>query len=268
MEEKNLITYIVITSSAVVFLVCVVLIDMFLLLRKRRQLAFKEKELSQRKIDDLIRKNEVESVNALLQGKNSERRRISQELHDRLGGILFTAKIYHNATLKKIQEVKDQEEESFGKLKGLLDDAVKEVRRISHDLYAGSLANFGYTVAMHQLIAAIEEANDIKIELRAQKEMDDQEEEVQYQLHAISQELLSNTLKHANASKVEIEVEVDNELIFRYRDNGVGFDTSRSYEGIGLKNIQERVANLGGILSVESAQNQGTSYIVTIPLAK
>jgi len=268
MEEKNLITYIVITSSAVVFLVCVVLIDMFLLLRKRRQLAFKEKELSQRKIDDLIRKNEVESVNALLQGKNSERRRISQELHDRLGGILFTAKIYHNATLKKIQEVKDQEEESFGKLKGLLDDAVKEVRRISHDLYAGSLANFGYTVAMHQLIAAIEEANDIKIELRAQKEMDDQEEEVQYQLHAISQELLSNTLKHANASKVEIEVEIDNELIFRYRDNGVGFDTSRSYEGIGLKNIQERVANLGGILSVESAQNQGTSYIVTIPLAK
>lgn len=260
--------YIIITATAVVFLVIIVLLDVFLLMRKRKLIALKEKEISQRKIDELMMKNEVESVNALLRGKNSERRRISQELHDRLGGILFTAKIYHNATLKKIQEVKDQEEESFGKLKGLLDDAVKEVRRISHDLYAGSLANFGYTVAMHQLIAAIHEANDLKIDLRVQKDMDDQEEEVQYELHAISQELLSNTLKHAQASKVEIEVEIAAELIFRYRDNGVGFNTERGYAGIGLKNVEDRVAKLGGVLKLESTQKQGTSYIATIPLTK
>jgi two-component system NarL family sensor kinase len=252
MEEKDLITYVVITSTAVVFLVIVVLVDIFLLMRRRRQLAEQEKELDQRRIDDLIQKNEVESVNALLQGKNSERRRISQELHDRLGGILFTAKLYHNSSLKRIKEAKEAEEEGFGKLKGLLDDAVKEVRRISHDLYAGSLANFGYTVAVRQLIAAIEEANELKIELSVQKEIDDQEEEVQYEMHSITQELLSNTLKHAKATKVDIEIEIDNELIFRYR--------------IGLKNIEARVAKLKGAVSVESSQNQGTSYIATIPL--
>lgn len=268
MEETKLINYIVITASAVVFLVVVVLLDVFLLMRKRKLLGLKEKEISQRKIDELIMKNEVESVNALLQGKNSERRRISQELHDRLGGILFTAKLYHNNSLKRIQEAKEAEEEGFGKLKGLLDDAVKEVRRISHDLYAGSLANFGYTVAMHQLIAAIEEANELKISLDVPKEMDDQPEEVQHELHSITQELLSNTLKHAKASKVDIEIVVDSELVFRYRDNGIGFDTPKGSEGIGLKNIQARVEKLNGTIAMESAQNQGTSYIVGIPLTK
>jgi len=268
METQNLISYVVITSTAVVLLVIVVLVDIFLLMRKRRQMAEQERELDRRKIDDLIRKSEVESVNALLQGKNSERRRISQELHDRLGGILFTAKIYHNATLKKIQEVKEQEEESFVKLKRLLDDAVQEVRRISHDLYAGSLANFGYTVAMRQLISAIEEANPIRIALKAPEEMDQQDEEIQYELHALTQELLSNTLKHAKATEVAIEIELDSDLIFRYRDNGIGFDTKGSYDGIGLKNIESRVAKLKGKIRVESGEKQGTYYLVAIPLAK
>ncbi len=79
-------------------------------------------------------------------------------------------------------------------------------------------------------------------------------------------EILRNTLKHAKATKVDIEIEIDNELIFRYRDNGIGFDTAKGYEGIGLKNIEARVAKLKGAVSVESSQNQGTSYIATIPL--
>jgi signal transduction histidine kinase len=268
MEESNLIIYIVITSSAVVFLVLFVLLDIFIIVGKQKKLALKEKELAQRKIDDLIRKNEVESVNALLKGQNSERRRISQELHDRLGGILFTAKIYHNSTLKRLEEAKKEEEEGFLKLKGLLDDAVKEVRRISHDLYAGSLSNFGYTVAIRQLISAIEEANSIKIMLNAPDEMDSQSEEVQYELHALTQELLSNTLKHAKATKVEIEIEIDSDLTFRYRDNGVGFDTSKEFQGIGLKNIEERVKKLNGNLRLETGDKQGTYYLVTIPLTK
>ncbi|MGB6037601.1 MAG: ATP-binding protein [Cryomorphaceae bacterium] len=266
MEETKLINYIVITSSAVVFLVVVVLLDVLLLMRKRKQLALQEREISRRKIDELIMKNEVESVNALLKGQNSERRRISQELHDRLGGILFTAKIYNKSMEKKIAELMIEQEEGFGKLKGLLDDAVKEVRRISHDLYAGSVANFGYTVAMKQLISAIEASNALNIDLNVQKEIDEQEEDIQYQLHAITQELLSNTLKHAKAGKVEIEIRIDRELTFSYHDNGVGFDQNKGFDGIGLKNIESRVAKLSGNLKVESGENQGTYYLVTIPL--
>src|SRR5690606_751327 len=115
------------------------------------------------KIDELIMKKEVESVNAVLKGQNTERRRISQELHDRLGGILFTAKLYNTNIEKKIKELKEEQKIGFGKLSELLDEAVLEVRRISHDLYTGSVANFGYEIALRQLIQALEEANGIKI---------------------------------------------------------------------------------------------------------
>jgi len=268
MEQKDLITYIVIASSSVVFLVTIVLLDFFLLMRKRKLIARQEIELREKKIDELIMKKEVENVNALLKGQNSERRRISQELHDRLGGILFTAKLYNKSMEKRIIELKAEQEEGYGKLKGLLDEAVQEVRRISHDLYSGSLANFGYTVATRQLIAAIEEANGLKIELHVSGEIDNQSEEIQHELYALTQEMLSNTLKHAKANRVEIEIEIDTELIFRFRDNGIGFDQKAAYEGIGLKNIRDRVEKMKGTIKMESDEKTGTSYIAAIPIAK
>ncbi len=268
MEQEDLITYIVIASTSVVLLVLAVLLDLFLLMRKRKLIAQQEIELREKKIDELIMKKEVENVNALLKGQNSERRRISQELHDRLGGILFTAKLYNSNMEKKIAELKVEQEEGFGKLKGLLDEAVKEVRRISHDLYEGSLSSFGYEVATRQLVAAIQEANGIKIELTVSREIDEQSEEIRHELYALTQEILSNTLKHAKASKVEIEVEVNAELIFRYRDNGIGFDQKAVHEGIGLKNIRDRVEKMNGTISLESDGKTGTSYLVALPLAK
>ncbi|MCZ4410559.1 histidine kinase [Cryomorphaceae bacterium 1068] len=268
MEETNLINYIVITASAVVFLVAVVLLDVILLMRKRKLIAQQEIELREKQIDELIMKKEVENVNALLKGQNSERRRISQELHDRLGGILFTAKLYNSNMEKKISALKTEQEEGFGKLKRLLDQAVKEVRRISHDLYEGSVATFGYAVAAHQLIAAIEEANGIKITLAVSREMDEQSEDIQQELYALTQEMLSNTLKHAKATKVKIEIDINAEIIFRYSDNGIGFDPKAAYEGIGLKNLRNRVEKLNGTIRLESDGKTGTSYLVALPLAK
>src|SRR5690606_3152655 len=139
-ETKDLIIFIVIASSSVVLLLVVVVFDLFLLFRKRKVIAQQEIEIRESKIDELIMKKEVESVNALLKGQNSERRRISQELHDRLGSILFTAKLYHSNIEKKLNEAKHDQEVGLEKLTGLLDEAVLEVRRISHDLYSGSLA--------------------------------------------------------------------------------------------------------------------------------
>lgn len=266
MEEKDLINYIVITSSAVVFLVAIVLVDMFLILRKRRQLAQKEKELSQRKIDDIMRKNEVDNVNILLRGKNSERQRISRELHDRLGGILFTANLYQGNLEKKISAPSDDQKESFTKMKRLLKEAVDEVRRISHDLSRGSRANFSYLAVMPPLVDAIEESSNLKIVFSADEAIENQPEEIQRELHALTQEMLSNTLKHAEASEVKIEVESDNELILRYRDNGKGFDVKKSHDGIGLMNIRDRVGKLNGDLSLESNSKTGTSYLITIPI--
>jgi two-component system NarL family sensor kinase len=265
-ETKDLILFIVIASSSLVLLMIVVLFDLFMLFKRRKLIAQQEIEIRENKIDELIMKKAVESVSALLKGQNSERRRISQELHDRLGSILFTAKLYHSNIETKINALQEAKDEGFGKLTDLLDDAVEEVRRISHDLYAGSLANFGYTLALRQLITALEEANDLKIVLNTEGDVEGQKEEIQYELYAITQELLSNTLKHAKATEVQIEIRTEDELIFHYHDNGKGFDSKGSFKGIGLKNIENRIKKFEGTLTIESSPEKGTFYFISIPL--
>ncbi|MGB6035497.1 MAG: sensor histidine kinase [Cryomorphaceae bacterium] len=268
MEEiKDLILYIVIASSSVVLLLVAILFDLYVLFRKRKVIAQQEIKIRENKIDELIMKKEVENMSSLLKGQNSERRRISQELHDRLGSILFTAKLYHGNTLIENETDQKEKKEDLGKLTALLDDAVQEVRRISHDLYDGSLANFDYSVALQQLIKAIEESNDIRIKMNTEGDIENLNEEIQYELYAITQELLSNTLKHAKARNVEIEIRNEDELIFHYHDNGNGFDNRASYSGIGLKNIENRVAKFDGKLTIESGFDKGTFYFITIPLS-
>jgi signal transduction histidine kinase len=265
-EVKDLILYIVIASSSLVLLIVAILFDLYILFRKRKVIAQQEIEIRENKIDELIMKKEVENMSSLLKGQNSERRRISQELHDRLGSILFTAKLYHGNTLIENEASKSEKDKDAGKLTALLDDAVQEVRRISHDLYDGSLANFDYTVALNQLIEAIEESDDLRVNLNTEGDIQNLSEEIQYELYAITQELLSNTLKHAKATTVEIEIRNEDELIFHYHDNGNGFNSKKSFSGIGLKNIENRVKKFDGKLTLESASDKGTFYFITIPL--
>lgn len=265
-QNPNLIRFIVIASSAVVLLLGGIVFDILLLYRKRKLIAQQESELHQKRIDELIRKQELASVNALLKGQNAERRRISQELHDRLGGMLFMAKQYFKQLDKKIRDLQKEQAETYDKFSGLLDEVVDEVRRISHDLYEGSLEKFGYSVALKQLIAAIKESNEIDISFTYDPPADALDVDDQHELYAISQEMLSNTLKHAKASRVDIAVEhEEGDLQFSYTDNGIGFDTHAPHGGIGLENIRDRVKKLGATLRLNSSANQGTNYLITIP---
>lgn len=267
-ETDSLILFVVIASSVAVLFMVVAVIDIFLLYRKRKIIAQQEMSIKEKEIDALIMKNEVESVNALLKGQNTERRRISQELHDRLGSILFTAKLYHNNIESKLKEIEQEHKEGYNKLTGLLDEAVVEVRRISHDLYTGSVANFGYAVALKQLVAALETGNKIMINHRVDSSLSDQPVEIQHEIYAITQELLSNTLKHAAASEIQIDISIEKNIVFEYRDNGKGFDTHKENEGIGIASIGNRVEKLNGVLRVESTPEKGSFYTISIPISK
>jgi len=266
MEEENLILFIVIASSSVVLLLVGILFDLFVLFRKRKVIAAQEIELRQNRIDELMMKKEVESVNALLKGQNTERRRISQELHDRLGGILFTAKLYNSNIEKKIKALKTEHEAGFEKLTELLDEAVQEVRRISHDLYSGSVSNFGYAMALRQLINALTEANGIPIKFEASHVPETLGEKLQFDLYAITQEMLSNSLKHSGADLISIDLNGEKQINLKYHDNGKGFDPSGRHSGIGLRNIRERVERHHGTLTIMSTPSTGTTFQITIPL--
>lgn len=235
----------------------------------KRRLAQKEAELQSQKVNDLLQKQEVENVNAMLKGQDAERKRIAQELHDRLGSILSTVKLHFSAVEEQMNALKQQQHQSYGEATLLLDEAVDEVRRISHDLYEGSLAKFGFKTALLQLIAAIEKANTVKILF-----IDNGVDEGIYKNHAqelyrITQELLSNTLKYSGATEITLQLSLkENTFDFMYEDNGKGFDKkyAENGSGIGYKNIAARVAKLNGNWHLDTHPGHGMTLLIEIPV--
>jgi signal transduction histidine kinase len=86
-------------------------------------------------------------------------------------------------------------------------------------------------------------------------------------LYRVAQEALNNTVKHAQATRVDIQLQVDrNEIVLSVQDDGVGFDPRNRYPGMGLHTMQERVEQMGGALQIESAPGQGAQVRIRLPL--
>lgn len=249
-----------------VALILLVLILSFFILRyyrKRKQVSELGLSLKKKELDDLLRKQEIERVNALLKGQNKERQRIAQELHDRLGSLLLAAKLQYQKLEKQLQKALEEQHKSQDQLNNLLQEATEEVRRISHDLYEGSLAQFGYATAIKQLIEAVEAANPIQIHFEENDVSPSIYKAFETDVYRISQELLSNTLKYANAGKIEIIFSIlEGQFIFQYRDNGKGFNLNQLEQGagIGFKNIQDRVARIGGTMELSTKPGKGMQF--------
>lgn len=237
--------------------------------RNRQRIAQKELDEQRRRVDDLMQKQEVENVNAMLKGQDEERKRIAQELHDRIGSILSTVKLHFTNVETGIALLKEQQNKSYTEAVGLLDEAVDEVRRISHDLYEGSLAKFGFKTALLQLIAAIEKANVVHVTFIDNGVERDAYKEFEQDLYRITQELLSNSLKYAQAKEITIQLNQKQSVVeYMYEDDGIGFNPQKIQTsiGIGYKNIAARVAKMGGTWHLDAQPNHGMTLIIELPI--
>lgn len=254
-----------------IILLCTILIAVLLvmMINNRKKIAQKDTELHKKKVDELLRQQEMENVNSILKGQNIERKRIAQDLHDRLGSILATVKLHFTNVEDAIDKLHQQQGKSYEEANNLLDEACEEVRRISHDLYEGSLEKFGFATALTQLIEAIEKTNALHITFIGNNATDGTFKFYEKDLYRITQELLSNTLKYAEATKITIQCSIHNDILaYLYEDNGKGFDKNKmlSNRGIGYKNIASRVENIKGSWSLDTAQGHGMTLIIEIPL--
>lgn len=237
--------------------------------RNRQRMAQKEIDEQRRRVDDLMQKQEVENVNAMLKGQDEERKLIAQELHDRIGSILSTVKLHFTNVETGIALLKEQQNKSYTEAVGLLDEAVDEVRRISHDLYEGSLAKFGFKTALLQLIAAIEKANVVHVTFMDNGIERNAYKEFEQDLYRITQELLSNSLKYAQAKEITIQLNQKQSVVeYMYEDSGIGFNPQKiqTSTGIGYKNIAARVAKMGGTWHLDAHPNHGMTLIIELPI--
>ncbi len=227
--------------------------------RQKQRIANQKIELSNQRVDVLLSEQEVKTKDAALQGQEAERQRISRDLHDQLGGLLATIKLqFQSPDAPEISE----------KTLSLIDQASTEVRRISHDLAAGTITQFGLIPALDDLCTSLNQSGTIEAELNHFGLESRLPQKVELQLYRVIQELTSNVLKHAKAQNISISLTMlEDELNILFEDDGKGMKMDPNKKpGIGLLNMQERMAQINGTLTFDSYVGRGTTANISLPL--
>jgi signal transduction histidine kinase len=233
--------------------------------RTRQKASLAKMKIKDLKISSLLHKNELENLKGILEGQEKERNRIAQDLHDSLGGLLASVKMHFNALEKKIVFPGKEEKSMFIKTNHLLDDSCNEVRRVAHDLHTSMNKNKGFKEQLNNLKNAILLNNDLEMNIIYEVEENILDLQSEQELYKITLELISNTLKHAQASKIDIQIiNHEDEIDYIYEDNGVGFQMNNINRGLGLTSIEKRVNKIGGTLEIDTHEKSGSTFIISL----
>lgn len=232
-----------------------------------KRLRAQEKELHDQRVNDLMRQQELRSMDAMMQGQERERERVAKDLHDRLGSMLSAIKLQFSALESRIVQMEAGQREQYNRVFNLLDDAVSEVRRISHDMVRGTLARFGLEGALNDLRDALEVPGKLKVEMNTFGLDKRLEPKLEVAIYRMVQEMVSNALKHAHPDQLSVQVTRSVSAVnLIVEDNGRGFDPNSAREGMGMGNIRARAAEFNGVVNVDSRPGRGTSISIDIPM--
>nr|WKN36172.1 AAA family ATPase [Tunicatimonas sp. TK19036] len=218
---------------------------------------------NQLKLNQEIRKQEQKRLNAVVETQEKERKRVAAELHDNLGQMLALVKL-------NLSSLEDSLEGQFSRYLDtcqLLDESCNELRRIAHDMMPPDFDT--------QTIEQILEGFFRKYLLAAGLTYDFQAKEipqqlslaVKFNLYRMVQEIVHNIIKHAKAQKVSIELSNHEDQIYlKIMDDGAGFDAHFKTDGLGLRNLHNRVKMLNGRIDIDSGLAQGSTFHIHIPI--
>ncbi|MFD2586951.1 tetratricopeptide repeat protein [Croceitalea marina] len=219
----------------------------------------------EQEITNLKNQHEIIRLESLVSGEEKERIRLAQDLHDGINGDLSVIKFKVDSLGRK--KLNKGELETVENTLGMLDNAIDQVRRISHNLAPPSLQNFNLNEAIQQHLRKIQLAHQMDIDFQTFGQVPNFSTEQETALYRIVQELLNNIVKHAEATETLVQLNHTEEFTqLVIEDNGKGFDTKISQNGIGLQNIASRVAFLKGDLNIESS-GEGSTFTVTLSKA-
>jgi signal transduction histidine kinase len=210
---------------------------------------------------DLLKQKLIEAV---ADTENNERRRIASDLHDGLGPVLSAINHYFQAYLDAAADKKEAIQE---RLQQVITEAIDEVSRISHNISPYVLEKYGLITALNNLFGPLIANGKYEITFNpGPEERFDKKKELT--LYRCITELLNNTMKHAEATRINLDIRRTGEsLHIVYSDNGKGIDAnSPNREGMGLTNIANRVESFGGHLIIESIPDKGITVQITMPL--
>ena len=221
-------------------------------------------KINDKEIITLHQQQEITKLEALIDGEEKERRRIAQELHDGLNGDLSAIK-YRLSTLED-SGLSKIDTENLNKVIDMIDESCAQVRSISHNLMPASIVDYGLLETIREFCSKMNASQAVKIDFQSFGNPIELSQKTETVIYRIIQELITNVLKHANATEAMIQFNYrEDELFITVEDNGIGFDKTKLSEGIGLKNIKTRIDFLNAQLDVDSS-SAGTSYTISIDL--
>lgn len=199
-----------------------------------------------------------------------ERQRLARELHDSVTQLLYSIVLLAGGWSLEAEQANGAEKkvaQSFNELAELGQQALGEMRLLLYQLRAPVLTELGLRGALEQRLRAVEHRVGIQTQMQIDNVVETLPPRVQEELYLIAQEALNNALRHARASRVQIQLAQENHhLELEVQDNGSGFDTARASEGMGLRNMQTRAQALGANLTIDSKQSVGTRVQLVLPL--
>lgn len=208
-------------------------------------------------------------LEATIQAQEEERRRVARDLHDEVGAMLALVKLnIHQLTAGA------ENKEAGQRVKSLLDEVMGSVRHISHDLMPVVLEKLGLPQALQAMKRSIPAASGVILNFTCNQAEKRVSPRTELFLYRVVQELLNNTLKHACATTIHLDLQfISDGLQLTYKDDGKGFDyqevsqRSKQDVGLGLMNLQARLELLNGTFEFYSAPNAGAKATIYVPVS-
>lgn len=221
----------------------------------------------------LAYQKELQKLTTVLsQVEENERRQIATDLHDTIGQLLSLSMIKLEALESSLNESTPSHQ--IQELKDLIEKTLNTSRNLMYDLYPPTLYELGFEAAVKQLVERFINQNDLYIAMNIDNKPKPLDENMQYFLFRATRELLMNVVKHAQTSQVQLEIKRENNQIqIDVIDDGKGFDANTSFPGVnanssfGLFSIRERLARMGGNITINSVPGQGTHVTLVAPLS-
>ncbi|MCF6342607.1 MAG: sensor histidine kinase [Bacteroidales bacterium] len=245
-----------------IFCVVILLLGLLFFIRLKNR---KNKVIAEQRIQQLEEEQKLLAAQSVIVGQENERKRIAQELHDGIGVLLSTASIHFSNIEESSADKKTAQ--MLKKANKLLREAGGQVRKISHDMMPGVLSKFGLQEALEDIFENVEDTGSIEVECKIELDSYRLGENREIMLYRIVQEMLNNTLKHANAQKISFHLKKETgELHLSYTDDGQGFnqDEVKPEHSLGLSGIKSRVDFLKGEMQLISSKGNGISYEIRI----
>jgi signal transduction histidine kinase len=200
-----------------------------------------------------------------------ERKRFAKDLHDGLGPLLSSIKIYVNELQDEDTPVSEKKD-MLRYVNELIDEAVNDTRTIANNLMPSIIADYGLLKALKNFCDKLQASKAINITFSPEVRHQRFDKTLEIILYRVTLELINNTLKHASARNIEIHLfETEQELELNYKDDGIGFDLQQATakgHGMGLSNIQHRIQSINGYCEFRSEAGKGLMVLIEIQKEK